>query len=349
VKAVARRIRPVGHEEHLTLVEHLDELRTRIIITLAFLAVAFAVCFWQHDRLLDLLGRPLRKEEAKQIAKGDGTEGQIGKIYHWTRGLGHLLERLAGTVGSPSSGLHSALRGSVASIAKQATHIVSAIPQGPPPALPTTIGIGEPFTVTITVCFYFALLFTLPVLLYQLYAFVIPAFSPQEQAVARPVLFAVPGLFLLGVLFGYYIVLPAAVHFLQGFNAGSFNELVQASSYYSFSALIMLAMGVIFQVPLLVVAVARAGIVSTRQLRKHRRYAIVVAALVAAILPGDAITMTLETVPIVVLYEVGILVATLLERRDARAERARDGAAASGPPSPPPPPPPPPIQYSDAL
>jgi sec-independent protein translocase protein TatC len=99
----------------------------------------------------------------------------------------------------------------------------------------------------------------------------------------------------------------------------------------------MFAMGLIFQVPLFVVAVARAGIVSTRQLRKNRRYAIVLAALVGAALPGDAITMILETAPIVVLYEVGILVSRLLERRDRRQESARERDAAAGSPPPPPP------------
>ena len=96
-------------------------------------------------------------------------------------------------------------------------------------------------------------------------------------------------------------------------------------------------MGIIFQVPLFVVALSRAGIFTTRQLRHNRRYAIVLAALVAALLPGDAITMLLETLPIVVLYEVGILVSAVLERRDARRARARERGAATtaGPPPPP--------------
>ena len=143
---------------------------------------------------------------------------------------------------------------------------------------------------------------------------------------------AMPGLFVGGVLFGYYIVLPAAVHFLQTFNTSSFNQLVQATSYYSFAALMLLAMGVIFQVPLVVVAVARAGIVTPRQLRHNRRYAIVIAAAIAALLPGDLITMTLEAVPIIVLYEVGILVSAALERRDARRGTRRALAAPLPPP-----------------
>ena len=202
-----------------------------------------------------------------------------------------------------------------------------------------TIGIGEPFTATITVTFYFALLLSLPIILFELYGFLIPAFSPTERRVALPVMLAVPGLFACGVLFGYYVVLPAAVHFLQNFNAGSFEQFVQASSYYSFAALIMLAMGVIFQVPLAVIAAARSGIVTPRQLRKNRRIAIVVAALIAAVLPGDAITMGLETLPIIVLYEVGIVMVTVLDRRDARRARAQERSAATStvpqPPSPP--------------
>ena len=145
--------------------------------------------------------------------------------------------------------------------------------------------------------------------------------------------------------FGYFVVLPAAVHFLQNFNSANFNVLLQASSYYPFAALIMLAMGVIFQVPLGVIAVARAGIVTPRQLRKNRRYAIVVAAAIAALLPGDVVTMTLETLPIIVLYEVGILVVVALDRRDARRARAQERSAGSSSA----PPPPPPIPSNDAL
>jgi sec-independent protein translocase protein TatC len=119
-----------------------------------------------------------------------------------------------------------------------------------------------------------------------------------------------------------------------------------ASSYYQFAALIMLAMGVIFQVPLGVIAVARAGIVTPRQLRKNRRYAIVVAAAIAALLPGDVVTMTLETLPIIVLYEVGILVVAALDRRDVRRAQAHKRSAST---SAPPPPPPPPIPSNDAV
>jgi sec-independent protein translocase protein TatC len=175
---------------------------------------------------------------------------------------------------------------------------------------------------TVTVCAYFALLLAMPVLLFQLYAFVLPAFSPRERAVAMPVMLAVPGLLLGGVAFGYFIVLPAATHFLLNFNAGSFDVIVQASSYFPFAALILLAMGVIFQIPIALIALTRAEIVTTRQLRKNRRIAIAVAAVIAALLPGDAITMILETLPIIVLYEISIHISALLDLRDRRRARS---------------------------
>jgi sec-independent protein translocase protein TatC len=251
--------------------------------------------------------------------------------------VGSTVDKILGVLTNPSSHLSATARHQLAPLQSQLRTELKTVPTSPPKPLPTTLGVGEPFTATVMVCFYFALLASLPMILFQLYSYILPAFSPHERNVVMPVLLTVPFLFVAGLIFAFKIVLPAAVHFLQGFNASSFNQLVQAQSYYSFAALLMLAMGVIFQVPLFVVALSRAGIVTTRQLRHNRRYAIVLAALVAALLPGDAITMILETLPIIVLYEVGIWVSVALDRRDARRERARMRAAA-GPPPPPPPP-----------
>src|SRR5579862_4010471 len=341
-----RTIRPVRHDDHLTIVEHLDELRSRIIVSLAFLAVVFAVCFWQHNRILNLLAQPLHKTLGKQIAHCEGTQGQIACTDKAVRGVGNVVtHKLLPVLHQLGGGASPAISHKLAQIALALGQAVHALPKDVT-AQPTTLGVYEPFTIVVTVCMWGALLFSLPFLLYQLYSYILPAFSLHERGVVMPVLVAVPFLFAAGVLFGFKIVLPAAVHFLQGFDANSFNQLVQANSYYGFSAVVMFAMGLIFQVPLFVVAIARAEIVSVRTLRKNRRYAIVLAALVGAALPGDAVTMLLETAPIVVLYEVGILVSALLARRDRRRERA---AQRAGPTSAPPPPPPPPIASNDAL
>jgi sec-independent protein translocase protein TatC len=324
-----RAIRPVGHDEHLSLVEHLDELRTRLIISLAALLVAFGFCFWQNHALLKLIGNPYAKETRGQVVK---CQGELGKIW--------CADELGRALANYDRKIAPSLKGALAPALAQIKAAEKRIPSSAPGNNLVTIGIGEPFTATITVTFYFALLIALPLLLFQLYGFVIPAFSPTERRVALPVMLSIPGLFACGVLFGYFVVLPAAVHFLQNFNSGSFEQFVQASSYYSFAALIMLAMGVIFQVPLAVIAVTRAGIVTPRQLRKNRRYAIVLAALIAAVLPGDVVTMLLETLPIIVLYEVGILVVTVMDRRDARRARTQERVAAAANTMPPPAPPP---------
>jgi len=316
-----RAIRPVGHEDHLSLVEHLDELRTRLIISLVVIGLAFAFCFWQNHELLHIIGNPYSKETAGQVKR---CEGELGPSWCTDREIEALVPYLNGVAAQVKD------PAALAPLKKRVEQALLPLPKKAPGNNLVTIGIGEPFTATITVTFYFALLLSLPILLFELYGFVIPAFSPTERRVATPVMVAIPGLFVCGVLFGYYVVLPAAVHFLQNFNSGSFEQFVQATSYYQFAALIMLAMGVIFQVPLFVVALSRAGIVTPRQLRKNRRFAIVVAALIAAVLPGDVVTMLLETLPIIVLYEVGILVVTVLDRRDVRRARAQERAAAAG-------------------
>jgi sec-independent protein translocase protein TatC len=192
---------------------------------------------------------------------------------------------------------------------------LSAPPQGD---RPVTLGIGEPFTTTVTVSLVFALIISLPFLLMQAYGFMIPALEPEQQRRVKPVTFAVPGLFIAGVAFGYFVVLPAAVRFFQNFNSDQFNVLVQASQYYKFAATTMLAMGLLFQVPVAILAVTRAGVITPRQLRRNRRYAVAACGLVAAVLPGDAITMLLETVPLYLLFEFSVLLASIAERRSRR-------------------------------
>jgi sec-independent protein translocase protein TatC len=181
----------------------------------------------------------------------------------------------------------------------------------------------------VTVSLLFALILTLPVLLGQAYGFLIPAFGPRQRQPARLLFAAVPALFLTGVVFGYYVVLPAAVHFFQNFNSDQFTVLVQASQYYKFAATTLLAMGLLFEVPVAILAVTNAGLVTARQLRHSRRYAVAGCALVAALLPGDITTMLLETVPLYLLFEVGVALAALTERRARRrAFAAADTAVA---------------------
>jgi sec-independent protein translocase protein TatC len=234
------RMKAVSHEDRLTLVEHLDELRTRIVVCLVVFGVALALCFWQNNLLLEIANGPLPSDHDKLI----------------------------------------------------------------------TFGIAEPFTTTLTVSTYGALILCLPIFLYQIYAYVLPAFSHSERRMILPLLLAAPLLFLAGVAFSYFVVMPAAVKFLLNFNDTQFNVQVRARDYYSFFSTTMLAGGAIFQLPLAILAVTRLGIVSVAQLKKNRRYAYLIIAVVAAALPGvDPISMLIEMVPLLVLFELSILIA----------------------------------------
>lgn len=242
------RIKAVSHEDRLTLVEHLDELRTRIIVCVSVLVVAMSLCFWQNQRLLDIANDPIPDE---LLAAGG----------------------------------------------------------------PITLGPAEAFTTTLTVSGYFAIMLALPIILYQLYAYVLPAFSDRERGVLTPLMLLAPALFIAGVLFAYFVVVPPAIDFLVNFNDDQFNNQLRARDYYTFFATMLIAMGLIFEVPMAILAVTRLGIVTPEQLSQNRRYAIVVIAVVAALLPSiDPVTLILEIVPILILYEGSILLARAFGR-----------------------------------
>ena len=243
-----RRVRPVSHEDQLTLVEHLDELRNRLIVSLAVFGFALAICFWQSSTLLDIASDPLPAQHQRLL----------------------------------------------------------------------TFGVTEPFTTTVTVAAYGAIVLSMPVLIYQLYAYILPAFSDAERRTMMPILILAPVLFLAGVAFAYFVVMPPAVKFLLGVNESQFEVQVRARDYYSFFSTTMLAGGVIFELPLAIIAVTRLGIVSVAQLSGNRRYAYLLIAILAAALPGvDPVSMLIEMVPLLVLFELSILLARVFERRGA--------------------------------
>jgi len=313
---MATALRPIGHEDRLTIVDHLDELRSRLIVCAITLAVAFAVCFWQNGALIDVLNKPLKDSTpTAQDSKGNGRLAQVAAAQQEVqRGLvatARSLRILAGT-----DSLRPADRRALTVAAAQVAAAARALPRTTPKRVPITLGVGEPFTVTLTIAAYFALLFSLPVLLYQAYAFVLPAFSPRERHVALPMMLMVPLLFIGGVAFGYWLVLPPAISFLQNFNDQSFDVLIQAKEYYRFEMLALLSTGLVFQLPVGLLAANAAGIVTARQLRASWRYAIVAIAVTAAILPGvDPVTTVILMVPLLVLYLLSILLLTIADRR----------------------------------
>jgi sec-independent protein translocase protein TatC len=310
------RVRLVHHDAQLSVVDHLEELRARLIVSLLAIGVAFGVCFWQNHELLKIINQPLARNTQQQVRDGHGPLGATYTVQRSARDVAKQLDTVVRVLSAQTRapGARSSLHAVQGSLRRDIRRL-SAPPQGD---RPVTLGIGEPFTTTVTVTLIFALILSLPVLLLQLYAFVMPAFEPAQRRRMLPITFAIPLLFIAGVAFGYLVVLPAALHFFQNFNSQQFNVLVQASQYYKFAATTLLAMGLLFQVPVAILAVTRAGIVTPRQLRRNRRYAVLACGLVAAVLPGDAITMLLETVPLYLLFELSVLAASITERRSAR-------------------------------
>jgi sec-independent protein translocase protein TatC len=314
-----RTVRSIGHDQELSVVGHLDELRTRLIVSLIAIVVAFGVCFWQNHALLALIDRPLTEQTQQQVKEGRGPLGATYTVQVGARDVAVQLATVVSVLRSPSLQVPRSAQAKLAHAGKQLDKDIRRLSAAPQGDRPVTLGIGEPFTTTVTVSLIFALILALPVVLLQAYGFLIPAFAPEQRRVIRPLIAAIPFLFSAGVVFGYYVVLPAAVHFFQNFNSSQFNVLVQAAPYYKFAATTLLAMGLVFQVPVGVLAITRAGVISPRRLRKSRRWAIVACGAVAAFLPGDAVTLLLETVPLYLLFEVSVLLATLVERRANRA------------------------------
>jgi sec-independent protein translocase protein TatC len=316
--------RPVAHESRMSAVDHLDELRSRLIVALAALAVAFGFCFWQNHQILRIVNEPLAHNTQQQVRAG---HGPLGSTYHVQLNARDVAAQV-GTVARilREQSTSPAARASLAGVQKSLNKDVKALSAAPQGNRPVTLGIGEPFTATLTVTLIFALILSLPVLLLQAYGFFMPAFSPAQRRHMLPITCAIPLLFAAGIAFGYAVVLPAALHFFQNFNSGEFNVLVQANQYYKFAATTLLAMGLLFQIPVGILAVTRAGLITPTQLRRHRRYALLACVILAAILPSDAITMLLETVPLYLLFEASVLLASISERR-ARSREPVDGDA----------------------
>jgi sec-independent protein translocase protein TatC len=323
---MATALRPIQHEDRLSLVEHLDELRTRIIICLVGFLAAFAVCFWQNDAILEIIDRPLEKSAFTQ-----GSEDPLERTaaFQQAEKRYYLQQAAIARELARSDDFSAATQSHFERLARSADTAAAAAPEATG-RRPVTLGVGEPFTATFRVVGYAAMLIALPLILYQAYAFILPAFSPREREVAMPLMALVPFLFAAGVVFAYYFVLPNAIDFLQNFNDDNFDILLQARDYYKFSIMVLMVMGIMFQIPIGILAVTRVGIVTPRQLRKNRRYAILVIAILAMLLPGqDPVTMLMMMAPLIVLFEGSILLAAFAERRAERAAARQEAELAA--------------------
>jgi sec-independent protein translocase protein TatC len=243
---VARLPRRLQYGEEATLVEHLDELRTRIIVSLAVLVVAVTIAFVFHDDLIHWLERPLPEDRRELI----------------------------------------------------------------------TFGVAEPFMTSLWVSIWAGLALALPVLLWQAWSFLAPAVREHAQRLVLLFVAFGTGLFAAGIAFGYFVVLPAALHFLTNYDSDLFNIQIRARDYISFTVGVLAAVGIVFELPVVILSLVRLGILSTQTLRKNRRLGYFAVAVVAVLLPGiDPITTMLETLPLWALFELSIWLGVFVERR----------------------------------
>jgi sec-independent protein translocase protein TatC len=183
-----------------------------------------------------------------------------------------------------------------------------------------TYGIAEPFLTSLQVSLAAAAALALPILLWQLWSFLAPAVQPAAQrAVVYCVAFAT-ALFACGVAFGYRVALPAALKFLTNYDSNIYDIQIRAREYISFAVTVLIAVAVVFELPAIIVTLARLGVVRSATLRRNRRIGYAIVAVVAVALPGvDPVTTTLEMIPLLILFELSIWLAVLAERRRAIA------------------------------
>ena len=242
---MARLPRRLAHDESVTVVEHLDEFRSRLLVSLAALAVAFAVAYIFQHQILTWLSEPL---------PGD-------------RKL-------------------------------------------------VTFGVTEPFFTTVKVVLIAAIALSLPVLLWQLWSFLAPAFEEHAQRIVAVFVAIATALFACGVAFGYYVILPRALDFLTTYNEDLFQIEVRASYYYSFVAYSLLALGLIFNLPIFILALVRLGVLTSATIRRNRRIGIALVIIGAALLPTvDPVSLLFETIPLLLLFEISIWASVFFERR----------------------------------
>jgi sec-independent protein translocase protein TatC len=246
-----RRVFPrrLAHGEEATLVEHLGELRTRLLISLLALAAGFILAFAFHETLIEWLTRPLPDD--KQLV---------------------------------------------------------------------TFGVTEPFFTAVKVSLYGALALAFPVLVYQVWSFLAPALEENTQRVVASFVALATALFATGVAFGYFVVLPRAVSFLTTYDEALYDVQIRASYYYSFVSLALIGLGVVFELPIFILALVRLQVLSAETLRRNRRLGLFLVLIVAVLLPTvDPVSLVFEAVPMALLFELSIWLAAVMERRWTRS------------------------------
>jgi sec-independent protein translocase protein TatC len=187
----------------------------------------------------------------------------------------------------------------------------------------TTLSPAEPFLTSMWISLYAGFLLALPVVLYQVWSFFAPAFEQNTQRIVVGLTAFAALLAAGGLAFGYFVALPAAVHFLTNYDSKLYYIQIRARDYLSFAAVVLFAVTIVFEVPIVILGLVRIGILSSAKLRRNRRIGYVVMAAIAVALPGvDPVTTTMEMIPLMLLFEGSIWLSVLLERRQAAPREA---------------------------
>jgi len=189
---------------------------------------------------------------------------------------------------------------------------------------------GDPFTIVLDASVVLGIVLALPVVLYQIWAFVSPALYVHEKKVVLPLLAFATFLFLAGVSLAYFVVLPLAIEWLLSFQTQALAPMITASDYFGFATSLTLAFGLCFELPIVILALAALGIVTPQFLNKYRRHAVVICVIIGAFLtPGDLVWTTIAmAVPLYVLYEISVLLTYGVYRRRQRRLAQREAEAA---------------------
>lgn len=318
-------------EGQMSFLEHLDELRSRLVRSVLFIFIAFFVCFYYSGKIFNFLAIPVQNAlaEAKQKRiEGGGNVAQLKEgdtarfIFNEKTNLGSVVIPIGASV---EAKVERCEEKKLCVLTEEDIFISSAVvPKGSKVAEiingeSSTSGAGEQlivttapesFTLYVTVSLYTAIAVAVPFLLWQIWGFISPALYKHERRYVTPFIGLSTISFVIGAAFAYYILFPPAMRYLLGLGQ-DFNLMLRASDYFDFITLIMLAMGIIFQMPAITYVLSRIGIVSAGFLVGAWKYAIVIILIVAAIVSptGDVPNMMLFAAPMMVLYVVSIFVA----------------------------------------
>ena len=250
--------RRLADDQHADLVEHLDELRARVVVSLVAVAAGFGVAYAFHGRLLDLLNNALPYAHRQ----------------------------------------------------------------------PVTLGVAEPFVTSLKLSLVAGFALALPIVLWQVWSYLAPAVQRDVQRTIAGLATTATLLLAAGVVFGDRVALPAAVHFLTSYDDQHYTVLVRAQDYYSFAIMVLACVGLVFELPVLVLALVRLRVLSATRLRRNRRIGYGIVAVVAVALPGvDPVTTAMEMIPLFALFEGSIWAAVFFERRWLAACAPQEAAA----------------------